>query len=237
MMYSMKTVAALMIMSSSASAFTFSQMPVTASMTKTSNAMNANAVVAQSMSPMISSSSSPTMLFASSSTEEEEATASSTDSNNEIDLLDEVDSIFDSVDTNGDGAISLEELRAHLVDEMGYTKDYTEYLFASIDTDSSGSISKEEMKFAFYNFEALSMYMTFGMGGADITNRKAFKKLALKNAGAALSDSDPEARDKLLLDDLADLIFDIIDTDSSGEISKDELKAHFDSVTSKMTGR
>ena len=179
---------------------------------------------------ILTAPSSPSTLFAStsssSSTEEDSTTTSSS---NNIDLLDEVDSIFDSVDTNGDGVISLEELRAHLVDEMGYTKEYTEYLFASIDTDSSGTISKEEMNYAFYNFEALSMYMTFGMGGADITKRKAFKDLALKSS----SDVDG-GRDKLLLDDLADMIFDIIDTDSSGVISKDELYSHFESVNSKL---
>lgn len=155
----------------------------------------------------------------------------------EIYLLDEVDSIFDCIDKNGDGEITLKELRIHLVDEMGYSEEYTQYLFASIDTDSSGSISREEMRFAFYNFEALSMYMTFGMGGADITQRKAFKELALKSASGANQYEDPEARDKLLLDDLADLIFDMIDTDGSGEISREELKSHFDGVTSRLLAR
>lgn len=144
--------------------------------------------------------------------------------------MDEVDSIFACVDTNGDGVITLEELKSHLVDQMGYTEDYTTYLFDSIDTDSNGSISKQEMRFAFYNFEALSMYMTFGLGGAEITNRKAFKDLARNSSG----EFSGEDRDKLLLNDLADLIFDMIDTDNSGEISKDELKAHFDVITSKL---
>lgn len=38
----------------------------------------------------------------------------------------------------------------------------------------------------------------------------------------------------LLLDDLADLIFDIIDTDKNGIMSVDELKTYFESVTSKL---
>jgi len=166
-----------------------------------------------------------------------QATASQDDTNvdtttsSSIDILDEVDSIFDCVDTNGDGVITLEELKAHLVDQMGYTEEYTTYLFDSIDTDSNGSISKQEMSFAFYNFEALSMYMTFGVGGADITKRKAFKDLARNNSG----EFSGESRDKLLLKDLADLIFDMIDTDKSGEISKDELKNHFETVTSKLS--
>jgi len=156
----------------------------------------------------------------------------------EIYLLDEVDSIFDCVDKNGDGEITLDELKAHLVDEMGYTKKYTEYLFESIDTDASGSISRDELKFAFYNFEALSMYMTFGMGGADMTQLKSFKKLALQSAQEyydVSADSSGENSSKLLLDDLAGLIFDMIDTDQSGEITRKELKAHFDLVTDKLS--
>lgn len=157
-----------------------------------------------------------------------EGNSNSNSNNDSIDLLDEVDSIFDCVDTNKDGQISQDELRAHLVDEMGYSEKYTDYLFESIDTDSNGSISREELGFAFYNFEALSMYMTFGIGGAEITQQNSFKKLAQN------SDAAPEARDKLLLDDLADLIFDMIDTDKSGEITREELEAHFDSVTKKL---
>jgi len=145
----------------------------------------------------------------------------------EIDLLEEVDAIFDSVDVNKDGLISADELRTHLVDVMGYSSEYTTYLFASLDTNADGVITKEEMKFAFYNFEALSMYMTFGVGGSDVTSREAFKEFALRqNAG--------EGRDKLLLNDLADLIFDMIDTDNSGEIDKEELRKHFDNVTNKF---
>lgn len=154
----------------------------------------------------------------------------------EIYVLDEVDSIFDCVDKNGDGEITLEELQSHLVDEMGYTQKYTEYLFESIDTDSNGSISREELLFAFYNFEALSMYMTFGMGGADMTQRKSFKKLALQSAQQYYDpDSSAENSSKLVLDDLADLIFDMIDIDQSGEITRKELEVHFEGVTEKLS--
>ncbi|VEU35486.1 unnamed protein product [Pseudo-nitzschia multistriata] len=162
----------------------------------------------------------------------EDTTTADTGTGNGIDIMDEVDSIFKSIDTNGDGVISPEELRTHLVDKMGYTTDYTTYLFDSIDTDSDGSITLDEMKFAFYNFEALSMYMTLGMGGADVTKRDVFKTLARNQSGDFGSGA---SSDKLLLEDLADLVFDMIDTDRSGQISKEELRAHFDAVTSKLS--
>lgn len=202
------------------SAFTFMQAPQQQQQRqmigKSTTVSNTSPLLSQSKST--TTSTSPMTLFAGADVD-----------NKDIDLLEEADEIFDYVDSNGDGVISLEELQTHLVEEMGYTAEYTKYLFASIDTDSDGSITKEEMRFAFYNFEALSMYMTFGVGGSDVTNRKAFKELARKN-----SSTSPETRDKLLLNDLADLIFDIIDTDSSGEISKEELKSHFDNVTAKF---
>lgn len=149
--------------------------------------------------------------------------ATDTTAGTEIAFLDEIDAIFDCVDANGDGEISPQELRAHLVDGMGYATEYADYLFDSIDTDASGSISREELGFAFYNFEALSMYMTFGIGGSDVTEKPAFEKMALKGRP-----------DTLVLDDLADLIFDMIDTDKSGEVTREELQAHFDKVTAKM---
>jgi len=152
--------------------------------------------------------------------------ADATDESKEIDLLAEADAIFDSVDANKDGEISADELRAHLVDKMGYTPEYTKYLFESLDTDSDEVITREEMKYAFYNFEALSMYMTFGVGGSDITSREAFKTFAQNHAG--------KGSDKLLLNDLADLIFNMVDTDKSGEITQEELREHFDYVTSKI---
>lgn len=177
--------------------------------------------------PMISTPASRTTIILSATDGSSSVDEETTTKQQDIYLLDEVDSIFDCVDKNGDGEITLEELKEHLVDEMGYTKEYTEYLYESIDTDANGSISREELRFAFYNFEALSMYMTFGLGGADMTQRSSFKKLAL-------AESTGQDNTKLLLDDLADLIFDMIDTDSSGEISKDELRDHFALVTEKL---
>merc|ERR1711957_968068 len=146
-------------------------------------------------------------------------------SGKEVDLLKEADAIFATVDTNKDGSISYEELRCHLVDQMGYTNEYPQYLFSSLDTDADGEITLQEMRFAFYNFEALSLYMTFGVGGSELTSREAFKSFVLNQDGG---------RDKLMLDDLADLIFDMIDTDGSGTIDKEELREHFLDVTSKF---
>eukprot|EP00536_Pseudo-nitzschia_multiseries_P015027 jgi/Psemu1/41009/gm1.41009_g len=170
-------------------------------------------------------------------TDNETDTDTNSNSNsNSIDILDEVDSIFDCIDTNGDGVITLEELQSHLVDRMGYSVYYTTYLFDSIDTDSNGSISKDELRFAFYNFEAVSMYLTFAMGGSSLTSNHKSKLRVQELVRNREYDPDPDARDTLLLRDLADLVFDIVDTDGSGEISKEELRDHFETIAEQLSG-
>jgi hypothetical protein len=90
--------------------------------------------------------------------------AESVESNEgEIDIFAEAEAIFDCVDANQDGVISPDELRSHLVNQMGYSSEYTNFLFDSIDMDSDGEISRQEFRFAFYNFEAVSLYMTLGV--------------------------------------------------------------------------
>ena len=47
------------------------------------------------------------------------------------------DEIFDLIDSNGDGAISLEELRAHLI-SLGYQPETIDSLFVELDHNSDG---------------------------------------------------------------------------------------------------
>ena len=144
----------------------------------------------------------------------------------EINLFEEANAIFDSVDNNNDGVISSEELRSHLVDQMGYTVKYTQYLFDTMDMDSDGEISREEFRFAFYNFEGVSLYLTMGVGGKDLTSSSAFQKMSKQIMATG-------PRDTLQVDDLSDMIFAMMDKDDSGEIDTAELKAHFDTVTAQ----
>ena len=145
----------------------------------------------------------------------------------EIDLFEEANAIFYSVDDNGDGMISIEELRAHLVDQMGYTTKYTQFIFDSMDMDSDGEISRDEFRFAFYNFEGVSLYLTMGVGGKDLTSSPAFHKTSKQLATRSSSDT-------LRVEDFSDMVFAMIDTDESGEIDSSELKAHFDTVTAQV---
>mmetsp|Transcript_2554 Transcript_2554/g.4641 ORF Transcript_2554/g.4641 Transcript_2554/m.4641 type:complete len:285 (-) Transcript_2554:46-900(-) len=154
------------------------------------------------------------------------ASSAKTTAEDEVDIFEEAEAIFDCVDVNQDGVISPDELRHHLVNQMGYSTEYTNFLFESIDMDSDGELSRQEFRFAFYNFEAVSLYMTLGVGGSELTSSDAFQNISKQMSW--------ESRDTLLLDDLADMIFDMIDTDESGEIDASELQAHFDTVTAKL---
>mmetsp|Transcript_32349 Transcript_32349/g.48788 ORF Transcript_32349/g.48788 Transcript_32349/m.48788 type:complete len:264 (+) Transcript_32349:143-934(+) len=154
-----------------------------------------------------------------------------------IDLLPEADAIFDSIDVNKDGSITSSELRNYLVNTMGYLPESPQcrYLFEAFDSDRSGGISRDELRAAFcsQNYGAVALYMTFGLGGRMMTNGDAsefFHERIQKITER--TQSDPSSfSNKVLLDDLADLVFDLIDTDQSGVIDKKELREHFDKVT------
>eukprot|EP00586_Coscinodiscus_wailesii_P017769 CAMPEP_0172505870 /NCGR_PEP_ID=MMETSP1066-20121228/189513_1 /TAXON_ID=671091 /ORGANISM="Coscinodiscus wailesii, Strain CCMP2513" /LENGTH=277 /DNA_ID=CAMNT_0013282627 /DNA_START=68 /DNA_END=901 /DNA_ORIENTATION=- len=150
----------------------------------------------------------------------------------DINLLKEVDAIFDSIDTDNDGIISSDELRSHLMDTMGYSIESAGYLFAALDRDINGNISRTEMMTAFSKYETVALYMTLGLGGSELTDG-AFSDRVKDICRRYEMSADPESRNKLVLDDLADLVFDIIDDDKSGEIDSKELRDHFEQAAKK----
>jgi len=156
-----------------------------------------------------------------------------------IDLLPEADAIFDSIDADNDGSITGAELRNHLVNTMGYSAESPQcrYLFEAFDTDRSGEISREELRAAFcsQNYGAVALYMTFGLGGSLMTSGSSAEFFNERvQQITERTRSDPTSfSNKVLLDDLADLVFDLIDTDQSGEINKKELREHFNDVTNQ----
>jgi len=133
----------------------------------------------------------------------------------------EADAIFDTIDTDKDGGISNAELRAHLV-VLGYSQDSIRYLFTALDANADGVISREEMRFAFSNYESTALYMSLGLGN-DVSD-DAFNDAidAVRSSAKVATSSSTEANNEL-----ADLIFDMIDIDKSGKIDPEELKEHF----------
>jgi len=141
----------------------------------------------------------------------------------------EADSIFDSIDTNDDGEISNDELRIHL-EEKGYPSNSIRMLFTAMDKNADGAISREEMRFAFSNYEISSLYSAFGLGNElapkdSFNDEKDYDNAVSKIRSKAFSKGQKYAPE--MLTKLADMIFDMIDIDGSGEIDGLELRMHF----------
>lgn len=141
---------------------------------------------------------------------------------NPQELLQTADSIFDTIDTNRDGSISNDELRTHL-GSIGYSPESIRLLFTALDKNADGVISREEMRFAFENYDVSSLYKAFGVGDEDVTEE--MYSATVESIRSDMDSSKKSAPE--LVTKLADLIFNMIDTDNSGEIDGDELKLHF----------
>lgn len=62
---------------------------------------------------------------------------------------------FNSIDADGNGIITSEELRLHLRQFTKYTDEAAARLFVTLDTNTDGGISKEELRAGFVRFSAL----------------------------------------------------------------------------------
>merc|ERR1719409_848363 len=104
----------------------------------------------------------------------------------------EADEVFDAIDANGDGAISLEELRSHLAG-LGYSSAAVQAMFDGLDTNGDGSVSRDELRAGF--------------------QRSSSAALRLPSKVAPSGGAVDDARG-----DLADELFDTIDSNGDGEI-------------------
>ena len=108
----------------------------------------------------------------------------------------EADEVFDAIDANGDGAISLEELRSHIAGS-GYSPAAVQAMFDGLDTNGDGSVSRDELRAGFQRSSSATLRLALGLPS----------KVA--PSGAAADDARG---------DLADELFDTIDSNGDGEI-------------------
>mmetsp|Transcript_130 Transcript_130/g.157 ORF Transcript_130/g.157 Transcript_130/m.157 type:complete len:290 (+) Transcript_130:147-1016(+) len=153
----------------------------------------------------------------------------------------EADELFDSIDVNNDGGITNDELREYL-EKAGYTKESIRYLFTAFDSNADGIISREEMRYAFSNYEISALYKAFGLAAATETTTKATESSTSEEKQLLLdqiqfNEAIKDIRSKSKIDDktvpwifseLADSVFDMIDKDKNGDISKEELREYFE---------
>merc|ERR1711865_1283468 len=145
------------------------------------------------------------------------------------------DCIFDTIDTDEDGTVSNGELQDYLEEIVGvsHSPKSIRLLFATLDQNADGCISRDEMRFAFSNYDIMALYEAFGITGTSkkmVAGKDILSDAVIKQSIDKLrSDAniDPRAS-PAMLNILADLMFDKIDTDNSGEIDVAELKEHYE---------
>ena len=103
----------------------------------------------------------------------------------------EADALFDSIDANADGSISVEELYAYLCNVGFASASAVGNIFDFFALDRSGQLTRDELRESFVKYDDPGLRLALGLGTSE-----------------------------------ADVIFDTIDSNSDGVITKEELTLH-----------
>jgi len=161
----------------------------------------------------------------------------------EAEIRSEADFMFEAVDTNSDGEISRGELGNYL-GSAGYAAAQVDTIFDALDINSDGAISQQELRrgFALYEFSALRL--AFGLAGARKRENDGAPCVVddqrLANADELFESIDSDGNGKIDRIEFAEhlsktgysretiaRIFDVLDVNVTGTISRDELRRAF----------
>ena len=139
----------------------------------------------------------------------------------------EADAFFATIDTNGDGVISCDELRAHLA-TVGYADEAVGSIFALLDGDDNGELSQAELRHAFVRYDDPALRLALGLGTTEAD--AIFSKIDI-NGDGQISKGELTAFMTAggfpLERGLADSIFNTLDTNGDGAVSREELRTGY----------
>ena len=126
----------------------------------------------------------------------------------------EADAIFDRVDSDGDGRVSMAEVTEHLSgSSVAFEPNSLLHIFETLDANGDGFLSREELRAGFRRHESCTLRLALGLSAG------AFSEVAPSSSSV----------EKLLTSDrrrLCDELFDTIDTNGDGVIQLEELRTH-----------
>ena len=141
----------------------------------------------------------------------------------------QVDSIFDAIDANGDGAITVVDLGAHL-GQVGYTDDTITKLFTALDTNADGAVSRAEMRESFRDYDISALRKAFGVPlGYGVPLRPASRGARQIKEPRSVDWSSVEGATGRTSEEraaMADAVFDTIDANGDGALTLLELREH-----------
>lgn len=134
----------------------------------------------------------------------------------------DADALFEALDGNGDGEISVGELRSHVA-SIGYKPAAAERFFELLDADQDGAVSRGELRLAFERYEDPALRLALGLGTSEAD---AIFATIDANADGAIEESELRAylERKGYSMSAAASIFATLDVDADGQVSQSELR-------------
>ena len=145
----------------------------------------------------------------------------------------QVNAFFNSIDDNGDGVISFEELAAHL-EGQGFAQGAVEHVFDLLDINRDGEIEAEELREALVKFDDPAIRLAIGLGATEAddvfdaidTNSDGEVTIAELTAYLELNSCATEEATVS-----ASKIFRTLDANGDGSIQREELRQGYEEYT------